>query len=394
MPVPKIVPFMPTPDPDPFYAQPTPLPKVPPGTILFSRAVTFAPLGVPLPHPAWQLQYMSTDMHGNPQAAIATVVKPLTPAPSGNKPLLSYHFFTDSPGLKCQPSHQVTGSRDAAQSQFEAAEYVPEILAYGWTLIFPDYEGPTATVAVGRLAAPIVLDGIRAAERFEPLGLAGVETPVGMMGYSGGSVPTAWAAALQPDYAPELNIVGAAAGGTVANPALTFKGFEGGPQFSLAFAALISANRVFPQMLPDGLLTEEGVRVAEAMKDGCDGQRTDGALPPFGKLSDYTTVSDPFATPGMQEAWRQTVLPQPGEVPTTEIYFYHQILDELVPVEETEKLAAAWCTAGSRIHFYKDLTGSHLAGGAAFIPSAHAYLLSRFANSATPVLPPGTESCN
>src|SRR5688572_14145411 len=61
-------PFMPTPDPDPFYTQPSPMPNVPPGTILNSRSVMFAPLGIPLPNPAWQLQYMSTDMHGRRQA--------------------------------------------------------------------------------------------------------------------------------------------------------------------------------------------------------------------------------------------------------------------------------------------------------------------------------------
>src|SRR5438552_12550667 len=104
------VPFPPTPDADPFYAQPNSLPSVPPGTIINSRAVTFAPGGVPLPNPAWQLQYMSIDLHGRPQAQIATVVKPLVPAASGNKPLLSYHLAADSPGLECQPSHQVTGS--------------------------------------------------------------------------------------------------------------------------------------------------------------------------------------------------------------------------------------------------------------------------------------------
>ena len=388
-----IVPFPPTPESDPFYAEPQPMPDVPPGTILASRAVTFAPLGVPLPNPAWQLRYMSTDMRGRPQAAIATVVQPLVPALTGNKPLLSYHFFTDSPGLKCQPSHQVTGSHDSLEAHAEALEYIPEVLAFGWTLIFPDYQGPTATVGVGRLAAPIVLDGIRAAESFEPLGLS-VETPVGMMGYSGGSIPTAWAAALQPDYAPELNIVGAAAGGTVTNPGLTFKGFEGTPQFSLAFGALISINRVFPQMLPDGLLSEKGVRAAESLKDGCDGRTTDGSLPPFGRLADYTTVDDPFGTPGIREALPQLVLPQPGEAPTAEMYLYHQTLDELVPVEETGKAVAAWCEAGSRVHFYRDVTATHTGGGATFIPSAYLFLLSRFGNSPAPLLPPGTQSCN
>ena len=43
--------------------------------------------------------------------------------------------------------------------------------------MFPDYQGPTATVGVGRLAAPIVLDGIRAAVLNESALAAGPYRP-------------------------------------------------------------------------------------------------------------------------------------------------------------------------------------------------------------------------
>ena len=50
----------------------------------------------------------------------------------------------------------------------------------------------------GWLAARTVLDGIRAAIAFEPAGLAGGETPIGLWGYSGGGQATAWAVEQQP----------------------------------------------------------------------------------------------------------------------------------------------------------------------------------------------------
>ena len=76
-PGPVFVPYAPTPDPIRFIAHPNPLPDVPPGTILNWREVVVRPAaGTPLENPAWQLQIMSKDAHGNPQAAIATVVKP------------------------------------------------------------------------------------------------------------------------------------------------------------------------------------------------------------------------------------------------------------------------------------------------------------------------------
>jgi hypothetical protein len=387
------IPFMPTPDADPFYAQPSPLPNVPPGTILDSRSVTFAPLGVPLPNPAWQLQYMSTDMRGRPRAAIATVVQPLIPALTGGTPLLSYQFAVNSPGLKCAPSHQVTGSRANSNSQLEALEYLPLVLGLGWTLIFPDHLGPTSSVAVGRIAAPITLDGIRAATSFAPLGLR-PDTPVGLLGYSGGALATTWSAALQPRYAPELNIVGVAAGGLPADLEKTVKAFDGSLFFDIAFGAVISVNRVFPQLLPPGLLNEKGVRTAEAVKDGCLGATTDGSPAPSGRFADYVTVADVYETPGAKNVLPQLTLPQPGEVPAAEIYFYHQVLDQLAPLVAVETVVDAWCAAGARIHLFRDLTGEHFVGAATAVPSELAYLASRFAGAPESVVPPGTQSCN
>lgn len=382
-----------TPDPDAFYAQPSPMPKVPAGTLLNSRAVTFAPGGVPLPNPAWQLQYMSTDLRGRPQTAIATVVQPLLPALTGNKPLLSYQFAINSPGLKCAPSHQVTGSTDNSNSQLEILNYLPLVQTQGWTLIFPDHLGPTSSTAIGRIAAPIVLDGMRAALSFAPLGLA-AGTPIGMMGYSGGALATTWAAALQPTYAPELNIVGVAAGGLPANIEVTLRAFDGSPFFDIAFAAVISAARVFPQVLPPGLLNEKGERTAEAVKDGCLGGTTDGSPAPTGTFADYVTVDDLYATPGAQEVFPQLAMPQPGEVPTAEIYFYHQTLDQLAPLEPATQVVDVWCAAGARIHQFQDLTGEHFAGAATATPSELLFLISRFAGTPMPVLPPTTRSCN
>ncbi|MDP9140600.1 MAG: lipase family protein [Pseudomonadota bacterium] len=386
--------YPPTANDDAFYAQPQPMPQVPPGTILNSRAVRFAPYGVPLPNPAWQLQYMSADLHGKPQAAIATVVKPLIPSLTGGAPLLSYQFAINSAGLKCAPSHQVTGSRENLNSQLEALQYLPLLEVFGWTLVFPDHLGPASSVAVGRIAAPIVLDGIRAAESFEPLGLDGVNTPVGMMGYSGGALATTWSAALQPDYAPELNLVGVAAGGLPANAESLIKAFDGTAFFDIAFGAIISINRVFPQLLPPGLLNAEGERAANAVKDGCLGGTTDGSPAPGGHLADYVTSDDVYATPGAQDVMPQLSLPQPGEVPTAEMYFYHQRFDQLALAGEADKVADAWCEAGARIHYYKDLTGEHFAGAVTAAPSMYLYLASRFSNLPVTVVPVGTQSCN
>lgn len=386
--------YPPTPLDDHFFDQPDPMPNVAPGTILNSRPVRYAPLGIPMPNPAWQLQYMTTGLQGQRVAAIATVVKPLLPALTLNKPLLSFQFAINSAGLKCAPSQQVTGSYANTNSQLEALNYIPQVLALGWTLVFPDHLGPTSSVAVGRIAGPIVLDGIRAAKSFDQLGL-NADSPVGLMGYSGGGVATAWAAGMQPRYAPELEIRGVAIGGIPANLEATARAFDGDPLFfPVMFGAVLSINRVFPQLVPPGMLTEEGKQMSESTRDGCLGNTTDGADGPKGQLVDYTTVDDIYATPGARDVLPKISLPQPDIAPTADVYFYHQAADQLAPFAEMQKVADDWCAKGSPVHVYKDFTGEHIVGAVTSAPSQLLYLTSRFAGAENPVLLPGTKSCN
>lgn len=386
--------YPPTPLDDHFFDQPDPMPNVAPGTIIKSRAVRYAPLGIPMPNQAWQLQYMTTGLHGQRVAAIATVVRPLLPALTLNKPLVSFQFAINSAGLKCAPSMQVTGSYANTNSQLEALNYIPQVLALGWTLVFPDHLGPTSSVAVGRIAGPIVLDGIRAAKSFDELGLT-ADSPVGLMGYSGGGVATAWAAGMQPKYAPELDIKAVAIGGIPANLEATARAFDGSALFfPVMYGAVLSINRVFPQLIPPGLLTEDGKAMAESVKDGCLGNTTDGADGPKGQMSDYTTVEDIYATPGARDVLPKISLPQADIAPAADIYFYHQAADQLAPFAEMQKVADDWCAKGTPVHVFKDFTGEHIVGAVTSAPSQLLYLLSRFAGDSLTVLPPGTKSCN
>ena len=79
-----------------------------------------------------------------------------------------------------------------------------------------DYEGPNSAFIAGRLQGRSVLDSIRATTAFQQVGLqAGAK--VGVWGYSGGASAAGWAGALHRTYAPDVNLVGVAHGGTPAN---------------------------------------------------------------------------------------------------------------------------------------------------------------------------------
>lgn len=387
----RSVPYAPTPDPDPFYAAPAALPDLPPGSILESRAITFAPAGVPQPNPAWQLQYLTRDVNGNAIAAVATVVQPLLPR-AGAPVLLSYQFAYDSLGSACVPSRTLTGDPSNMNSQAETLVYLPALTTMNWTMVFPDYEGPYAAYGAGRLSGQATLDGIRAALAFAPLGLNAM-TPVGLWGYSGGALATAWAASLQARYAPELNIVGVASGGTPADVFGVVQGAENGPFFGLIFSAVIGTARAYPELLPDALLNAEGRRVIEAIKDGCVGNSTNGSPGASGKLADYTTAADPYDTPGARSVRPQVTLPQAQDTPVANLYVYHEILDELIPIAGTDAMVDAWCAAGTPLSYFRSLSGEHIAGVASGAPFAMAYLASRF-NGLPAAVPPTSRVCN
>lgn len=383
------VPFAPTPETDPFYAQPKPLPDVAPGTVLNSREVTFAPaVSLPQPNPAWQLQYMTRDVNGRPLAAVATVVKPLIPALAGPAPLVSYQFAYNSLGAECAPSRTLTGATANRNTMLETLVYLPGLTTQGWTMVFPDFEGPYHAYGAGRLSGQATLDGIRAALSFAELGLT-PETPVGLWGYSGGGLATSWAASLHPSYAPELNIVGAASGGTPADVFSVVQAAENTPFFPLIFSAVVGTNRAYPQLLPDAILNDAGREAINNLRDACV-----GAGGPSGALADYTTVADPFATPGALEIKPLVTLPQAAHVPAINMYLYHEILDELVPIAGTDTLVDAWCAAGVEVSYQRSLTGEHIAGVATGAELALAYLIGRFNGSPINLVLPTAQVCN
>ena len=120
-------------------------------------------------------------------------------------------------------------------------------LGRGWAVVVPDFEGPRNPYTAGRMAGHATLDGIRAARRFPPAGLA-ADGPVGLWGYSGGGQATAWAAEMQPTYAPELAISGVAAGGVPPDLEQVARQIDGGLFSGIYFAAAVGLSREYPEL--------------------------------------------------------------------------------------------------------------------------------------------------
>lgn len=387
------VPFAPKPDADAFYHQPFGFPDKAPGSILQSREIAFKPTGAPMPNKAWQIQFVTRDVNGKPIAATAAVVKPLSAPSNGPSPLVAYGFAYNSLSSDCNPSKSAAGG---TTSNAEWPLILPGLQTQGWTVVFPDYLGPFNSYAAGRLTGQVTLDALRAASQFEPLGL-NKQTPMGIWGYSGGAIATAWAGSLQSTYAPELNVKAIATGGTPADTDLIIRNVNSDPiansaGFSLIFSAIQGINRSYPQFVTS-ILNEKGRAAFISQKDGCGGSTTDGSEEPSGKLEDFMSVADPFESPGMKEVAKLNLLPQPGLTPKAPTFVYHEVLDELIPVEVADTMVAKWCADGAMVTYHRQVSGEHVAGAYTGGLPAFAWLVSVL--SGRPAIAPLTATrCN
>ncbi|AYF79039.1 hypothetical protein D7D52_14690 [Nocardia yunnanensis] len=163
---------------DPFYTAPAGYESTEPGTILRSRPVQVAALNLfPTHIRAWQLLYRTTDSHGDPYTAASTVMLP--DGPVHPRPLLSYQTAVDAVTGMCRPSVALQQGTPIdftnPDGPITAGNASAEILLaavgldHGWAVSIPDQGGVNDHFLTPREPGYIALDGIRAAEHFDPL---------------------------------------------------------------------------------------------------------------------------------------------------------------------------------------------------------------------------------
>ncbi|MBL1073022.1 lipase [Nocardia sp. 2] len=253
---------------DPFFRAPSGFAMHTPGTILRSRTVELALFGIiPQQVTAWQLLYRSTDLNGQPEVAVTTVLLPKGAAPDGDRPLLAFQSAMDAVTDRCAPSYALRRGA-VAPGSITQLEWllVANALRRGWAVSIADHEGPQGAFGAAREPGYRALDGVRAALRFAPMGLRS-DTKVAVWGYSGGGMASSWAIEMAPEYAPELHIVGAVLGAPVGDPKQVLLRLNGG-LFSgfpaIVFAAL---RNVYPALaeVVDNDLTPDGRRMLDRM---------------------------------------------------------------------------------------------------------------------------------
>ena len=386
---------VPLPDQDPFYAVPSGIAGLPNGTILKSRLVNASAFygAVPMLASGWQVQYKTLDTHFRASADVATIMVPDAPwSGAGPRPLVSYQTAEDGVGSKCSPSYALEGGVAGADGNSESETgLIFDALRQGWAVVAPDYEGPQSDFLGAAGEAHGVLDGLRAALRFRPAAFT-PRTPLGLWGYSGGSLATVLAVMSQPQYAPELHFAGIALGGLVTDLKATLDGFSGGPAGGAIVVGMVGLDRSYPEYHLQRYLNAAGRQAVANSQSDC---LTDAAAKyPFADASQYeaypNAVNDPPFTTVFQLA---SPLWLPG-IPRAPIYDYHVVDDEFAPIPRDRQLMHRFCNAGVPIDHVEDQIGEHVSEAVTGAPGAISYLSERFANQAVPndcaSIPPGS----
>lgn len=366
---------------DSFYLPPSPLPAGKPGDLIRAEpmeAYTFGRVNR-LPARAWRVLYRSTAATGQAIAVSGTVLVPEAPyTGTGPRPIVGYSVGTRGIADRCAPS------RTLAQGGEPEAKDLGALLARGWAVALTDWQGLGTpgdhTYVVGRAEGQAVLDAIRAARRLPPAGLP-AGGPLGLMGYSQGGHSTAWAAQLQPSYAPELKLAGAAAGAVPADLVKVAANLDGSYAAGLLLYAAIGMNAAYPELALDRYLNDAGRRAVAEMRDDClfDGRLVNYS---FRRMREYTTADVP-SLPAWAARLREN---GPGATaPAAPTLLYRGQRDELIPPAVVDGLAARWCSLGANVRVQTvpgvdhSLTGQSLGSSAAI-----AWLADRFASGPPP----------
>ncbi|MET7771477.1 lipase family protein [Nocardia sp. NPDC005366] len=371
------VPLYPEPDPDPIYSAPADIAEKSPGEVLETRAMP--PLLIFPGTTVTLVKFRSTNSRGLPIAAVTTLLTPQWRTPGG--PLLSYQHIINGLGPRCAVS-RVLYSPDP-NLQVREAVALNAVLARGWSVALPDHLGPTFAYGAARLGGQITLDGIRAARAVPELNLH--NSPVAMAGYSGGGMATAWAAALAPTYAPELDIVGAAAGGIPANLVRMVEGVNTNPHpaFGLIMAAAIGLEREYPDRFPIGdSLNVQGLRARESLANGCTNEIL--AAGAGRSVHDFASSMSLVTDPEARSVVEENSLELFDGVPRIPIFEWHSPSDPLIPVDSIINTNRRYCDAGVRLQAEPSIAFEHMSAAILGLPAALAWVDARFRGEPAP----------
>jgi pimeloyl-ACP methyl ester carboxylesterase len=346
-----------------FYFAPAELTGIDPGDLIRVEPMdAYLVPGVRLRARAWRVLYRSTSATGEPTAVSGMVLVPRGKARV--RSLVGYAIGTHGIGDAAAPSRLLPRGMEWEAGLMAMA------LARGWALAITDYQGLGTpgdhTYMVGRALGPNVLDAMRAARQLVPDELPD-DGPAAIIGYSEGGFAAAWAAQLQPTYAPDVPlravVAGAAAADVeVAGPSLDGTFFS----FFMAYGG-IGYAAAYPELDLDSYLTPMARARIGALRESTVLQAM-----LFGpRYMSASQLTDPnvLEMPEWRTRLRENRL---GSIPpAAPVLLHHARRDQIVSFEQSVNLRSDWQGLGADVRLYVTRGGvDHISGAVAGTPVA------------------------
>jgi acetyl esterase/lipase len=346
----------------------------PPGTLIRSEAMLFAPAGAL----AWRVLYRSTGLHGEPIAVSGVIVIPPGPPPPGGRPIVAWAHPTSGVVPHCAPSLAIFVFQQMAGSR--------PLVERGAIIAATDYPGLGTAgphpYLVGVSEGRAVLDSVRVARSFPN---AGATNRFAVWGHSQGGQAVLYAGALAKSYAPELDLVGVAAAAPATDlVALMGDDFNTTGGKNLTAMTLWSWSRVFGAPI-DRVVVPEAITTIDRLADECiesifdiaARRRTERPLEQnFLSVQNIATVE-----PWRSLAQRNT----PGVLPRGIPLFLAQgTTDDLVRPEVTRGYFDRSCKGGIKVRMLWMPGIGHGFAGRDSADAAVDWMMARFAGEPAP----------
>jgi hypothetical protein len=349
------------PSKDSFYAVPRNVSDLQPGQIIRHRrppssfsAYDYEPTIIKEAH---QLLYRTSDNIDN---ATATVLTVFVPKDANMSRIVSYQVAEDAASVDCAPSFGFQSAVSSHKSLISDTMklqllIIQSALERGWVVIVPDFQGPLGAYAANRLAGSAVLDGIRAAMQSESLTGIHPEAKAVLWGYSGGATVTQFAAEMQPIYAPELKLAGAAIGGLgPADDSLdVVLEFNKNPRTGLLVSAMVG-------------LSSQYDRYRKALNDYLDPRYREKFYSPLHQcleanlatfhnedvLSMFSDVGKLLTDPVLEQIGVDNT--RGTTTPRTPMLWYQCTRDDIADIKDVDASFDDYCARGAVINYIRD----------------------------------------
>jgi alpha-beta hydrolase superfamily lysophospholipase len=363
--------------PGAFYTAPSELPDGPPGTIIRSEVIEGFHSGAT----AYRVLYKSTGYDGNPTAVSGFIVVPDGTPPAGGRDVIAYTHGTVGVASNCAPS-LVTNQ----EQQPLLHEGGGELLAAGYVVAASDYQGLGTPgphpYLVGDSEAMNELDIVRAAQNLTEA-RAGNEFVV--WGHSQGGHAALFTGQRAAGYAPELQLVGVAAGGPVPNLEDLFKvNIKTTVGKILISMALYSWAKVYDDASLDQIATPVARPLIARIAKNClyTKQQILASVPGSLALKLTFLHTPPWET----EPWKTILVENnPGATRTNApLLIIQGDADPIVAPDVTARLVDKLCAEGETVDLRVLKGTAHLDAGHVAVPYVVQWIADRFAGKPAP----------